>query len=188
MTKRSGFLLTMVLLLLLTAVGPAAGGQAIDCGARPDHPHCQDPGPLPDHPDGGTCEASNDAWIAATDEFTVEFTDKLLCVDWTTTKQADWRITVWPNGTRESVWATVRDSHPGDWCWRAEDTWQAIDTAQGRALTAVMDSIPVAAIDACGAEYTDLADPPRDAIPFALTIGYKWRSSGVVVTVEEVTP
>ena len=188
MTKRSGVLLTMILFLVLTAIGPAAGGPTVDCDAKPNHPFCQDQDPLPDHPDGGTCEASGDPWIAATDGFTVEFTDKLLCVDWTTTKYATWRITVWPNGTRLAATATVRDSHPGDWCWRAEDTWQTIDTPDGRALTTVMDSIPIASIDACGTEYTDVADPPADAIPFALTIGYRWKSSGVVVEVAEVTP
>ena len=184
MAKRSGLSSMMILLMVLATMGPAVGGPDIDCNARPDHPHCQDPGPLPDHPDGGTCEASGDAWIAATDDFSVEFTDKLLCVDWTTTKEATWRITIRPDGSKLSAFATVRDSHPGDWCWRADGGWDI--TPDGGALTAVMDGIPIASVDACGLEYSDVADPPEDAIPLVLTIGYKWRSSGVVVTVEEV--
>jgi len=191
MTKRIVLLLAMALLLSLAAIGPAAGGPDIDCEARPNHPHCQDPGPLPDHPDGHNCADTHEPneWIAATDGFTVEFIETIFCVDWTTTKEADWRITIWPNSTpRASVWATVRDSHPGDFCWNADNTWQEIDTPDGLALTAVMSSIPVAAIDACGTEYTDLADPPEDAIPFVLGIGYKFKSTGVKVVVEEVTP
>lgn len=189
MRTRMTLMLAMVLLLSLTATSPAAGGPDIDCEVKPNHPACPGDDPTPDHPDGGTCEASGDAWIAETDGFTAVFTEKLLCVDWTTTKAADWRITVWPNtGAKASVWATVRDSHPGDWCWRADDAWQEIDTPDGLAVTAVMSAIPAAAIDACGTEYTDLADPPADAIPFVLGIGYKFKSSGVVVTVEEIVP
>lgn len=180
--------LAIAVALLLILAGPAAGGPDVDCELRPNHPNCQDPGPLPDHPDGATCEASGDAWIAETDEFTAEFTDKIFCVDWTTTKEAVWRITVWPNGSKASAWATIRDSHPGDFCWRAENTWQPIDTPQGPALTTVTNSIPIADIDACGTEYLDVADPPEKAIPYVLTFGYKFKTSGVVVTVAEALP
>ena len=70
---RFGVPLAIALALLLTVTAPAAGEP--DCNKVPDNPHCQDPGPLPDHPDGGTCEASGDPWIAATDGFTATLTD-----------------------------------------------------------------------------------------------------------------
>ena len=187
-TFRFGVLMTMTLALLLTVVGPAVGGPEVDCDLKPNHPFCQDPGPLPDHPDGGTCEAdlgADGAWMAATDGFGVEFSDKMYCVDWTTTKEAKWRITV--SGPKD-VRATVRDSHPGDFCWLSENTWQAVDTPDGPGWTTVTNLIPEAAIDACGTEYLDIADPPDKAIPYVLTLSYRGKSSGVVVTVAEATP
>jgi hypothetical protein len=177
--------MTMTLALLLTVVGPASGGPDVDCLDKPNHPLCQDPEP-PDHPDGATCEADlgdGGAWMAATDEFRVEFSDKMYCVDWTTTKEAEWRITV--TGPKV-VRATVRDSHPGDFCWLSENTWQPV--ADGSGWTTVTNLIPEAAIDACGTEYLDVADPPEKAIPYVLTLSYRGKSSGFVVTVEEAAP
>jgi hypothetical protein len=94
--------------------------------------------------------------------------------------RGSFRRGVWPaTSPKESVWATVRGGHPGDWCRRADGTWERIETTEGEVYsTAVKDSIPIAAIDACGTEYTDLADPPEAAIPFVLGIGYKFKSAG----------
>jgi len=165
--------IVMGLALVLSVSGPASGGP--DCDRVPNNPLCQEPGPLPDHPDGGTCEASGDPWIAATDAFTVTLADKLTCVDWTTTKAATWKITATLNGAK-SFNAHIRDSHPGDFCWRADGSFEET----------VIPPLPIAGIDACGTEYTDLADPAEAAIPYALSLFYKGKSSGVVVTVEEV--
>lgn len=190
-TFRLGVLMTMTLALVLTAVGAASGGPDVDdeyCKNKPNHPLCQDPGPLPDHPDSGTCEEAwphPDAWTAATDEFRVEFSDKMYCVDWTTTKEAEWRITV--SGPKV-VGATVRDSHPGDFCWLSENTWQPVVTSDGPGWTTVTNSMPEAAIDACGTEYSDVAETPDKAIPYVLTLSYRGKSSGFVVTVEEDAP
>lgn len=174
---RFGVPLAIALALLLTVTGPAAGGPDVDCELKPNHPYCQAPGPLPDHPDGATCEASGDPWIAATDGFTATLTDKLTCVDWTTTKEAVWTISVELNGAR-TFNAHIRDSHPGDFCWRSDASFESTVTSV----------LPIAAIDACGTEYPDLADPPEDAVPYALSLFYKGKTSGVVVTVAEVLP
>lgn len=165
--SRFGVLMAIALALLLAVSGPAAGEPDCEDPKFADNPHCQDPGPLPDHPGGGTCEASGDAWIAATDGFTHTFNDKLLCVDWTTTEQTSWTIEL--SGAR-SFYASVRDSHPGDFCWNISDGLE-------------IPNLPIAAIDACGTEYTDLADPLEKAIPYALTVAYKGKTSSVTVTV-----
>lgn len=170
---RLAALMVIALAMVLTVSGPAAGGPDCDPEKNPDHPHCQDPSPLPDHPDGATCEDSGDPWIAATNGFSHTMTDKLLCVDWTTTKEASWTIEAELNGAK-GFFATIRDSHPGDFCWRADEGMTIVD-------------LPVAAIDVCGPEYTDLADPPEKATPFALTLSYRGKTiaDGVTVTVCE---
>jgi hypothetical protein len=106
--------------------------------------------------------------------------DTLLCVDWTTTKESAWRFTATTEGRVRSVFATVRDSHPGDFCWND-------GSGQFSSAPTVSPVLPIAVIDACGTEYADLADPPEGAIPYVLTLTFKAHPTSVVtVTVEPV--
>ena len=76
-------------------------------------------------------------------------------------------------------------SHNG--CTERRDGWRRwrSDASFERTVTSVL---PIAGIDACGTEYTDLADPPEDAVRYALSLFYKGKTSGVVVTVAEAAP
>ena len=180
--SRMAVLMAVALTLSFVVAGPAVGGPDCDNPKFADHPTCSDTGPVPDHPDGATCEATGDShgWITATDDFTVVLPDKLLCVDWTTTKATAWRFTATTEGRVQSVSATVRDSHPGDFCWND-------GSGEFASAPTVSPILPAAAIDACGTEYTDLGDPTEAAIPYVLNLFHKsHRTAVITVTVEAV--
>jgi hypothetical protein len=117
-------------------------------GAKPDKPDKPGNGGGGEHPPGQTCAVgSPDNAFAFTDGFTIDFDSKnggSACVDWTTTAETAWQVTV--TGNVRSTYFNIRDSHPGDFCWLGE----GIDVITGQ--------IPVATLDACGTEYTDDAD------------------------------
>jgi hypothetical protein len=122
-----------------------------------------------EHPPGLTCqEQAPDTAVTVTDAFTIDVADtkSVICIDWTTTIASEWDLTVTGPGIR-SASANVRDSHPGDFCWLGsvdrkdlEDGTGSVTIAHSNgplAVTGDWRPIPVAAIDACGTEYSDSA-------------------------------
>lgn len=137
-------------------------------GGRPDKPGG---GGGAEHPPGMTCAVgSPDNAYAFTNGFIIDFDSKnggSACVDWTTTSATTWHVTV--TGAR-SAGFNIRDSHPGDFCWNASGT--DLTAAHTNGPLATGGGIPVAAIDACGTEYTD--DAP------SLVFTFHYRGSGKV--------
>jgi hypothetical protein len=135
-----------------------------------------------EHPPGLTCqEQTPDTAFTATDAFSIDTNDtgSGICIDWTTTFASEWRLTITGPGIRGAS-ANVRDSHPGDFCWRGAFDHADLRGGTGSviishssgplAVTGDWRPIPIAVTDACGTEYTDSAES------LVLTVSY--RGSG----------
>ena len=120
-----------------------------------------------EHPPGLTCqEQTPDTAFTVTDAFSIDTdaTGSVICIDWTTTVASEWKLTVTGPGIRGAS-ANVRDSHPGDFCWRGAFDHADLRRGTGSviishssgplAVTGEWRPIPIASIDACGTEYSD---------------------------------
>jgi hypothetical protein len=148
------------------------------------------PGGGAEHPPGLTCrEALGDEAFAATGAFTLDLadgTDAPICIDWSTTTATEWWVTVTGDGLR-GAYVNLRDSHPGDFCWRGTldrgdlrggTAGLTIEHSSGpRAPSGEWRPIPIAAVDACGTEYTD------SAAPYALTVSLKGSGPATIEVV-----
>jgi hypothetical protein len=197
MNKRiKSLLIAAALTLPILAATTATAGP--NCGKLPpDHPQCLTTPtvPVPDHPEGLTCAqevyGGYDEWLTLTNGTYIDGTDEhkplvvgsgRLCIDWTTTKATEWLVTVTDPGAAKSVFMSLRDSHPGDFCWRGVIDVKRGDTDVTMAHTngaAATDSvIPISAMDACGVEYTD------SAAPYVLIIELGGKPTTASITIE----
>ena len=104
------------------------------------------------------------------------------CVDWTTTVEAEWLVTVDP-GDAKSVSFSVRGSHPGDFCWRG---WLGVkDIRNGLRTVTITHSegpladdglLPISTVGVCG-------DWDDNVASFVFTVGSSGKASPVAVTV-----
>ncbi len=162
-TLRRITILATTLTLALGMGSIASAGP--DCTRHPDNPHCSSTPPLPEHPDGLTCaEAGFDA-VTLTDgtgSDSIAVGKDQVCIDWTTTTATEWVVTAIDPGTARGIALSVRDSHPGDHCWsgvidlRSGQTSTTISYTMGPDATG--GELPISVQDACGSEYTDIAD------------------------------
>ena len=190
MKKRIMLLAAVVALTLpMWVVATASAGP--DCERRPNHPSCDTTTTTTSTtiPGGaGTCDTGDGLEVfTETDGFVIQFEPgNAGCVDWTTTLETAWTVTVDP-GRASSVYLNVRNSHPGDFCW--------VDTLSSRDLKSGMTSLtithangpladdgplPVSVVGACGAEFDE-----DDADSFVFTVGPSGKPSVVTITVTQ---
>ena len=196
MTTRKKIKLLIVAAALTLPVWAASAATAgPDCDKLPpDHPKCtttSTTSPTPDHPDGVTCAEALTVYGA--DHETVTLTDGTdgtpltvgtdpVCIDWTTTIASKWVVTVTDPGDAKSVNLSLRDSHPGDFCWLGtidlkRDTTQ-VTISHSNGPNATGGAIPVSIADACGDEYIDSSDP------YVLTIRLGGKPTAAEMTIE----
>ncbi|MEE8332197.1 MAG: hypothetical protein V3R84_10555, partial [Acidimicrobiia bacterium] len=174
-TKNIAMVLALALsLVLITAVVPVAAK------GKPDKP------PIPDHPDGLTCaEAEYGGYEEAqtlTDGGVLEVGADRVCVDWTTTEESEWVVTVADPGRAKDVIMSLRDSHPGDFCWQGKIDLKRgateVTMAHTMGSNATGGAIPKSVTDACGDVYTD------SAASYVLIIELSGRPTTALITIE----
>jgi len=179
-------LLTATFALVLGVTASATAGPSCD-KLPPDHPQCTLP--IPDHPDGLTCaEAGYGGYDEAqtltdgTDGTPLVVGAGRVCVDWTTTEASEWVVTVTDSGGAKGVIMSLRDSHPGDFCWQGVIDVKRGDTELTMAHTmgpnATGGVIPMSVIDACGLEYTD------SAASYVLIVELSGKPTTAKITIE----
>ncbi len=193
MKKRIVLLATVAALIIpMWVAATAAAGP--DCAKHPDHPSCDTttssttttPIPTGD----GTCAATagdRHQVFNEEDGFTITIqAGDTGCVDWTTTVETEWTVTVDP-GRTSSVYLNVRNSHPGDFCWL--DNLGPKDLKGGPTSLTITHAngplgdggpLPISEVGACGDEYAD------GNAAFVFTVGPGGKPSMVTVIVEPV--
>jgi hypothetical protein len=186
MNKRiKSLLIAAALTLPILAATTATAGP--NCDKLPDHSLCATP--IPDHPEGLTCADEvyggydeSSTLTDGTDGVPLVVGGGRLCIDWTTTQASEWVVTVTNPGAAKSVFMSLRDSHPGDFCWRGVIDVKRGDTdvtmAHTNGAAATDDVIPISVIDACGDEYTD------SAAPYVLIIELGGKPTTAYITIE----
>jgi hypothetical protein len=186
MNKRiRSLLIAAALTLPILAATTATAGP--NCTKLPDHSLCATP--IPDHPDGLTCADEvyggydeSSTLIDGTDGIPLVVGRGRLCIDWTTTQASEWVVTVTNPGAAKSVFMSLRDSHPGDFCWRGVIDVKRGDTdvtmAHTNGAAATDDVIPISVMDACGVEYTD------SAAPYVLIIELGGKPTTAYITID----
>lgn len=186
MSKKIRMLATAAVLTLpLWAATTASAGPDCDNPKFTDHPLCATSAP----DSGTTCAGSvEDGHQVSTENDGFEIVvdpGSVGCVDWTTTIETNWLVTVDP-GNASSVYLNVRGSHPGDFCW--VDSLDSQDLKSGLTALTITHSdgpladdgpLPVSTVGACG-------EKDDNAESFVFTVGSDGRPSKVTVTVTAI--
>jgi hypothetical protein len=121
----------------------------------------------------------------------------LMCIDLLNGVPGTLEIVVTDPGRAGSLAASIRDSHPGDWCTDPPGSF-AIGLKKGESQVTIPGIIPAATLNACGEEYSEAEfdgdgnlvsqtwerDP---AVADPLVFGISYGKSGPTTVVVDVT-
>jgi hypothetical protein len=160
-------IVAVALALPLSVAGIAAGGDLeAFCADRPDHPRCQedpDPPAPPDFDVAGFSCAEAAVYYGLPDrlevwapdpagdllEVTLTPEESAVCIDLMNPVAGSFTVDVIDPGSAGGVSASIRDSHPGDFC---SGGTPSINPKKGE-LSLPLGVMPAATLNACGLEY-----------------------------------
>lgn len=186
-TNKKLRLLAVAAALTLPVWAAATAAAAPNCDKLPeDHPACtaDTSTTTTSASTGNTCAESVEQGhlvFTETDGFAIVVDPgEIGCVDWTTTIETEWLVTVDPSNAK-GVYFNVRSSHPGDFCWL--DSLTGKDLRSGlRTLTITHANgpladggpLPISTVAACGGDDGNGS--------FVFTVGPSGKPSPVAIT------
>jgi hypothetical protein len=163
-TMRRLLIVTVALALPLAVAGTAAGGDLEQfCADRPEHPRCQeDPAP-PDQSVAGFSCAEAAVYYGLADRLEVWAPDPAgevlavtltpeepaVCIDLLNETPGSFTVDVVDPGSAGGVSASIRDSHPGDFCSGGTPSINPKKSESSLPL----GTMPAATLNACGQQY-----------------------------------